>query len=373
MKATINQGDLNKWLSVVSRVVPNRGQLPILANVLIEADKEGILLSATNLEIGLKVTAGGKINEEGALTIPAKSLGEFVQSLPAGNVTLATEGEKLKIEGGKLAATFTGISATEFPVISKLDEKKDGHRAFKLKKQLIEDVAGQVAYAAASDESRPVLTGVKFETSGDKLLITATDGFRLSRKIITAEEGSKNFEKGLILPSRTVVEMARIVSEGKKDDVELGMAGESNQVVLSYEGIYLSSRILEGNFPDVDKIIPKTEKTEIVLDKEELMRAVKAVSIFARDSANVVRFKIEGEILSVEASSSQTGESRVEIEADKKGEDGQIAFNYRYVTDFLNSVNSERVVFKMNDSLAPGIFGVEKDTSLVHIIMPVRV
>jgi DNA polymerase-3 subunit beta len=374
MKATILQTDLNKWLSVVGRVVPNRGQLPILANVLLEADKEGLTLSATNLEIGLKVIAGGKVLEEGAITIPAKSLGEFVASLPAGNVTLETEGEKLKVEGGKLAATFTGISATEFPVISKIDNNANStNKAFKLKRKIIEEVATQVAYAAATDESRPVLTGILFETEGKTLKVTATDGFRLTRKIITTEHEIKGLEKGLIIPARTIMEIARIVSEGKKDEVEMGMAGDSNQLVVGYEGIFLASRILEGNFPDLEKIIPKGAKTEVIMDKEELVRAVKAVGIFARDSSNIIRLKIEEGQLTVEASSTQTGESKVEIEAEKKGEDGQIAFNYRYVQDFLNSVSEERVTFKMNDSLAPGIFGLEKEEGLFHIIMPVRV
>jgi DNA polymerase III subunit beta len=372
MKATIIQTDLNKWLSVVGRVVPNRGQLPILSNVLLEAGKEGLVLSATNLEIGLKAIAGGKVLEPGAITIPAKNLGEFVNSLPAGNVTLKTEGEKLEVEGGKLAATFTGISATEFPVISKIDNNTN-NKSFKLKRKIINEIAIQVAYAAATDESRPVLTGVLFETEGKSLKVTATDGFRLSRKIINTDQEINGLEKSLILPARTILEIARIVSEGKKEDIDMGMAGESNQMVIGYEGVFMASRVLEGNFPDLEKIIPTGSKTEIIVDKEELIRAVKAVGIFARDSSNIIRFKIEKDILIVEASSAQTGESRVEIEADKKGDDGQIAFNYRYVQDFLNSVAEERITFKMNDSLAPGIFGVEKEAGLLHIIMPVRV
>jgi DNA polymerase III subunit beta len=373
MKATILQGDLNKWLNVVGRVVPNRGQLPVLSNVLIEAGKEGVVLSATNLEIGLRVVAGGKVLKEGAITVPAKNFSEFVGSLPAGNVELESEGEKLKVGGGKLNATFAGIAAAEFPVISKPDETEGKKKGFAMKKNTLEEVATQVAYAAAGDESRPVLTGVMFEISGKKLKVTATDGFRLSRKTITTEAEIKGLEKGLILPARTIMEISRVVAEGKKEDVEVEIAGDSNQVIMGYEGIYLASRVLEGNFPDVEKIIPADGKTEIAVDKEDLVRAVKAVGIFARDSANVIKFKIEGETLVVEASSSQTGESRVEVEMEKKGEDGQIAFNYRYVQDFLNSVGGERVTFKMNDSLAPGVFGLEKDDSLIHLIMPVRV
>ncbi len=373
MKAIILQGDLNKWLTVVGRIVPNRSQLPILSNVLIESGKEGVVLSATNLEIGIRAVAGGKAMENGAVTIPARSLGEFVGSLPSGNVSLETDGEKLKVEGGKLTATFTGISAAEFPVISKPDSDQTGKKGFRLNKKTIEEIATQVAFAAAGDESRPVLTGVMFETDGKKLKVTATDGFRLSQKSLDIETELKGLEKGLILPARTIMEIARVVSEGKKEEVVMGMAEDSNQIIIGYDGIYLTSRVLEGNFPDVDKIIPTGGKTEIVIDREELTRAVKAVGIFARDSSNVIRFGIEGEVLKVEASSAQTGESRVDMETEKKGDDGQIAFNYRYVQDFLSSVSAERIKFRMNDSLSPGVFELEKDGSLVHLIMPVRV
>jgi len=258
-------------------------------------------------------------------------------------------------------------------VISKLDSDQAGKKGFKLNKKTIEEIATQVAFAAAGDESRPVLTGVMFETDEKKLKVTATDGFRLSRKSLDVDAELKGLEKGLILPARTIMEIARVVAEGKNEEVEVGMAEDSNQIIIGYEGIYLTSRVLEGNFPDVDKIIPSGGKTEILIEREELTRAVKAVGIFARDSSNVIRFGIEGDVLRVEASSAQTGEGRVEVEIEKKGDDGQIAFNYRYVQDFLNSVSSDRVKFRMNDSLSPGVFELEKDESLVHLIMPVRV
>ena len=371
MKAVILQTDFNKWLTVVGRVVPNRGQLPVLANVLLEAEKGELRLTATNLEIGLRVVVGGKVTETGAITIPAKSLAEFVGSIPAGNVEIETSGEKMKVSGGKMSATFTGIAATEFPVMPGSVDVGKG-KSFKLKKKLMEEIATQVAFAAAADESRPVLTGVMMQPEEKGLVITATDGFRLSRKTIAGVVmGSEG--KGLIIPARTMLEMARVVGEGKKEELIVGLLPETNQVVMEYDGVEMLSRVLEGNFPDVEKIIPRDNNCRLTVDREEMLRAVRAAGIFARESANVVKFKIEDTKLTISASATQTGESEMEMEVEKKGEDGQIAFNYRYVLDYLNSVNAERVTFGMTESLAPGVFGVEGDPGLTHIIMPVRV
>jgi DNA polymerase III subunit beta len=374
MKVTVLQTDLSKWLSVAGRIVPTRGQLPVLANVLLVADKNGLTISATNLEIGLSLDCGGKMTEAGAITVPAKNLSELVSSLPVGNVELTTDGEKLEVKEGKLGAVFTGIPAGEFPAMQKPgEENKKSGKSFKLSKNIISSIATQVAFAAATDESRPVLTGVKLEIIDKELIIIATDGFRLSKKSVKLEEKIEILEKTLILPARTVSEIARIINEGKKETVEMTMGGENNQVFVEYENILLASRILEGNFPDVEKIIPKSDKTKIIVDREEIVHAIKAMGIFARESSNVVKFKIEGSSLKIEASSSQTGEGSMEIDTEKKGEDNQIAFNYRYVLDFLNSADEERVTLAINESLTPGVWGLEKDNSLQHVIMPVRI
>ena len=184
MHATVLQSDLNRGLGIVGRVVATRGQLPVLANILIEANKEGITLAATNLEIGLRVTVGGKVKELGAITIPGKNLGELVGSLAGESLDLVTEGEKLRIKSGNSTGVLTGISASEFPPIPRAGEQESKRAGVKIDKSILLEIAGQVAYAAAVDESRPVLTGVRIQESGDSLTIVATDGFRLSRKQI---------------------------------------------------------------------------------------------------------------------------------------------------------------------------------------------
>jgi len=370
MRAILLKEDLIKGLGIVSRVVASRGQLPVLANVLIEAGKSGLKLAATNLEIGLQVEVGGKVEEEGAITVPGRNFAEFVGSLGEGNIKLETEGEKLKIGmigGEKSAATFAGIAASEFPPFAKA---MGGQAPIKIKKSVIEEIAREVAYAAATDESRPVLTGLKFSILNSQFSIVATDGFRLSKKIlkdsIFKDQDPIN---NLILPARTILELAR----GIEEEVNMLIIKENNQVVFESGQISLVSRILEGNYPDVDKIIPKDFKTELVIDREDLGRSIRTAGIFARENSNIIRFKIAGSRINIYASGGQMGESENEIEIEKEGEDVEIAFNYKFVLDFLGSISEERVKLRVNDGLSPGVFAGEKDKSLIHLIMPVRI
>lgn len=372
MKATILRTSLNQGLSTVGRVVATRGQLPVLANVLVEASKQGVVLSATNLEIGLRMQVGGKVLEEGAITIPAKNLGEFVNATDAESVELIVEGDKLKIKAGKSGAVFAGIPALEFPSFAKAAEGK----AVKIKKETVREIAREIAFAAAADESRPVLTGVRFQVLGDSLVVVATDGFRLSRK--TIQEARFKIADAIILPARTIQELARVIgdpsaSSGQDGEVEMSTIAENNQVVFSCDGVEIISRVLEGNFPDVDKIIPNQFKTEIVIDRGELERSLRQAAIFARENSNIVRFQVLGFRFIVKAQANQIGENESEIEIEKEGEDGEIAFNYRFVLDFLASVVGERIVLKINDNLSPGVWMEEKNKNLIHLIMPVRI
>lgn len=370
MHATVLQSDLNKGLGIVGRVVATRGQLPVLANVLIEATKEGLVLAATNLEIGLRVTVGGKVTEPGAVTIPGKSLGELVGSLGGESLDLQTEGEKLKIKTGKSVGMLTGIAASEFPSFAPSTSLRatEGQTPIKIKKELLLEIANQVAYAAAVDEGRPVLTGVKFSAQDSILTAVATDGFRLSRKLI--QDSRFKIADSVILPARTILELARVV---ESEEIMMETVKENNQVIFSCGDVQLVSRVLEGNFPDVDKIIPQSFKTEVILDREELAGALRVAGIFARENSNIVRFKIQGSGFKITASAGQVGENESEIEIEKEGEDGEIAFNYKFVQDFLGSVGEERIRLKINDSLSPGVWAGEKNKDLIHLIMPVRV
>src|SRR3989344_3046549 len=378
MKISVLQKDLNRGLANVSRVVATRGQLPVLANVLLEAEKDGLKLAATNLEMGIREWVGGKIEVEGRLTVPAKSLSEFVGSLGGEVVGLEAEGDKLKVRCGKYTATFAGIDASEFPVMPKSGltpaKAKEGHGIIEIGSKLVLDIAMQVAYAAASDESRPVLTGVRFAVAGDQLAVTATDGFRLARKKIQ-DKGFKDMGSldGLVLPARTILELARMADGSAEKNMRIEVFSDNNQVIFGVGRSDLISRVLGGNYPEVDKIIPSEHKTRVIVERGDLINAVRAVGIFARENNNIIKFTIINYQFLISARASQAGESNVEIEAEMEGEDGEIAFNYKYVMDYLNSTASERVVLEMNGNLAPGVWRGEKDESLLALVMPVRV
>ena len=374
MKATILTTDLVKGLGVVGRVVAGRSQMAVLANVLVEAVKEGVTLTATNLELGMRVVIGGKVTKEGSLTVPAKNFGEFAGSLKGETVDIEVEGEKMTVKSGKFEGTFTGIAASEFPAMPRMTGGEKSKRV-KIKREMIEEMAREVAFAAAADESRPVLTGIKVKMEEGKLVVMATDGFRLSRKVIEVSgKGWEDVAEGLILPARTITEVARLIGEGSgSGELIMEMLTDSNQVIFGLEKIEAVSRILEGNFPDVKKIIPTEWKTRLTVDREELVRAIRAAAVFAREANNIIKLKIQDARITIYAAASQSGESEMELEADTEGEEATISFNYRYVSDFLTNIEAERIVFEMSGSLAPGVWKPEKDENLVHIIMPVRV
>ncbi len=373
LKAVVQQDSFNKGLVLVSKIAISKGQLPVLANVLLEALKEEVVLSVTNLEIGIRVRIGGKVEETGAITIPARILSEFVTTLPMGGVELEEHEGKLAVKSGKFGGKFAGISASEFPVMPKFgSDEKDGLR-FKISRKNLEQIANEVAFSAALDESRPVLTGVQFRVVGEGLVVTATDGFRLSRKTIEGGGVKMKALESVILPARTIIELTKLVAEGKASEIDVQIVKDNNQVLFGYEQTELISRVLEGNFPDVDKIIPKEGKLQLTVDREELIKAVRAISIFARENSNILKLNIDNGKLTIVAVGGQTGEGEVEVEIEKTGENETMAFNFKYLLDFLNSVNEERVELSTNGGLTPGVWAREKDKSLIHLIMPVKV
>lgn len=366
MKVTILQENLTRGLNLVSRIVSAKATLPILGNVLISSDQGKLKLSATNLEVGLNLWIGAKIDEEGSLTIPARVFSEFVASLPSEKVEISASETSLNVDSGSFKANFVGTLATEFPQLPSsasqatlIFDRNDFVRA-----------VSQVAYAASQDESRPVLTGVLFKAQEGKLTLVATDGYRLSLKAINPT--SSNLEGDLLIPAKTLLEVVRIAGEKGEKEIKLSLTPEKSQVIFSLPDIEFSSRLLEGDFPDFGKIIPKESTAKIEVDKEDFLKAVKIASIFAREQANIVVVKVEENKIALTAETPQVGANESEVEAKVEGESFEIAFNCRFLIDFLNSCPSETVIFEANGPLSPGVFKGKDDETYVHIIMPIR-
>ena len=373
MKALVLQENLNKGLSIVSRIVTSKAQLPVLNNILLTTSKGRITLSATNLEIGINYWLGAKIEKEGAVSVPAKSLADFVSLLPPEKIQLEVKDNILNLSCGTYSASFIGLPAAEFPAIPSLKEEKV--IPF-LSEDLLKGIS-QTIFAASQDEGRPVLTGVLFQVKNEELILVATDGYRLSlkkTKAIKTLKEDKEFQKGIIIPARVLAEVEKIArNQGQEKEIGLAMSSSSSQIILTTPEAEIVSRLIEGSFPEFEKIIPEKWTTKIILETDEFLRAVRTASVFARESANIVRLKIQNSKLKISANSPQVGENLIELEVKQEGEDNSIAFNSRFLLDFLNSLESSQISFEMTTPLNPGIFSPSDDSSYLHIIMPVRV
>lgn len=365
MNCLVLQENLHQALSAILRTVTTKSDLPVLSNILLETKEGKLFLSATNLEMGIQTSIGGKTEENGSITAPAKLLGEFVATLPADKIHLYLKDGNLVVKGPNSQAQFATISASEFPPFPTV-----GQKTYTLSGESIKQIASHVAFAASSDEGRPVLTGLLIKQVDKDLQIAATDGFRLSVQKLSGETTSF---PDVIIPARVIQEVAKILNDKKAENVSIQPSVNENQLIFSIADTQIFSRLLEGEFPNYQRIIPASSITTATVDKAVFLQAVKAAAIFARESANIVRFTIKKNLLIISANTPQIGDEKSEIEAETLGEDNEIAFNYRFLIDFLNSTTEERVVFEMTNPLSPGVFHPIKDISYNHIIMPVRV
>lgn len=370
MKASCLQENLHRGLSIVGRAVSTKAQLPILGNILIATEQGKLKLSSTNLETGINFWLGAKVEKEGSLTVPARVLMELISSLPAEKIILESTEGILKVTCGMHESTMNGLSAREFPILS-LSSQKEGPS---FSQEILKEAISQVAFAAAQDEGRPVLTGVRWLQEGEHLVLAATDGYRLSTKKLTIKKGL--FEKPLIVSARALLEVAHVSSEKTEEDkreIKTVVLDEENQMGFSFKDTEIITRLIEGEFPDFSKIIPQGFTLRVVLDREILLKGIKIASIFARDAANIIKWRIGEGRVTLTANSPQVGENSSEIEAKTEGEDVEIAFNFRFLLDFLTAAKGDKIVFETSGPLNPGVFRLDGDDSFLHIIMPVRV
>ena len=367
MKLKVLQENLNEALLIASRFTSSKSQLPVLANLLISAKKNKITISSTNLEISSAVSMGAKIDEDGETTVPSRVLTEIITNLKPGTVSLTSEKEHLNIVSESFNSVISGLNPSDFPSIPQsLSEPK-----VDVDSRILTDCLSQVLFAVSSDETRPVLTGVLVIFKKSEIEFVSTDGFRLSKKGIQANAGNLGSEK-LIIPKNALSELLRLLSG--EDNVGFSFKTQENLVVFGVGNTILSSRVIEGEFPDFEKIIPKDFKIRVNLDKEEFERAVKLASVFAKDSANVVKINVKADSLELSAESSQSGRQASVVDAKIEGLEKEftIAFNYRFLEEYLKSVKGESVKFELSDANSPGVFLDPKDKDYLHLIMPVK-
>jgi DNA polymerase-3 subunit beta len=363
------QENLARGLSVVSRAVSNRSTLPVLANVLLKTEDAGLKLTATNLEIGITYWVPGKIETDGATTVPAKLLTDLVNSLPAGDrVDLELQaGDTLHLRCGRFETHVKGIDADEFPAIGAAGERP----TTRIAQNALRRALAETVFAAASDEARPILTGVLARFEGDQVTLAAADNYRIAVKTIPILDPVP--ETSVVIPARALVELARVLAD-VEDPVEIVLASGRNQVLFHLDGIDLVSRLIDGQFPNYQQVVPQTHTTRAILDREELLRAVRPAALIAHESANIVKLQIgaDGEPGITVSASAEVGDHVGQVEATVEGDGTTIAFNARYLADVLTNVNADQFALELNGPLSPGVFKPLGDDHYIHVVMPVR-
>jgi len=362
------QENLARGLSVVSRAVSNRS-LPVLTNVLLKTEDAGLKLTATNLEIGITYWVPGKIESDGATSVPARLLTDLVNSLPGGEpIDLELgEGETLHIRSGRFESNIKGISADDFPTVQTSGERP----LTRIPQNVLRHALDETAFAAASDEARPILTGVLARFEGDQLTLAAADNYRIAVKTITILDPVE--ETSVVIPARALHELSRVLTD-TDDPVSVVLAHARNQVLFHLEGVDLVSRLIDGQYPNYQSVLPASHSTRAVLDREELLRAVRPAALIAHESANIVKLGVglDGDSGITVSANAEVGDHVGRIEAEVDGDGTTIAFNARFLADVLTNVDAEQFALELNGPLSPGVFKPVGDDRYVHVVMPVR-
>jgi DNA polymerase-3 subunit beta len=363
MKLTVTQENLSKALGVVGRVASGKTPLPILNNILLRTDSNRLLLAATNLEIAITHHIGAKVATEGSITVPARLMTEFITNLPKGNVDLQVEGTKLHIISGMYNSTIHGIAPDEFPELPAIESNVE----YQLDSTVLKRAIQQTVLVASKDDTRPVLTGVYCHTNGGALYFAATDGYRLAERELIHVDG----DISAIIPATTLQDVLRVITD---DVASVTMLIDENQVKFLIGEVEITSRLIDGKFPDYRQLIPQSSEIHADLPKDEFVRITKIASLFARDTGGSVTLKTEApsKQLSIHSVASQLGENTSIIETNVDG-DGQVTLNSRYLLEALGCIDDASISFAFSGKLAPCVLrSTEEKPVYTHIIMPLK-
>lgn len=376
MKVSCLQENLHKGLQTVGKAVANKTTLPVLNNILIQTDGGRLKLTATNLEVGITNWIGCQVDEEGAITVPARLLIDFVSSLPNDHIAMSLDEKTrtLNLKCARYEANIKGISAEEFPIIPEVSEKPIA----KIPAPLLKEMITQVAFAASGDDSRPQLSGVFVQIEDREMTMAAADGFRLARRVTQLANPIETPIK-LIIPSRSMVELARALSDDEGEEAEsvsIIVTPNRNQVLFRHENLEVTSRLVEGNYVDINRVIPTDWGTRTVIPTAELVKAVRIASMFAKDSANIVRVQVEAGadltpgVLTVSANAAEVGDNVSQLDCSVDGEGGQIALNGKYLLEVLNVVHTSQVAIETKTYQSPAVLKPVGEDGYLHVVMP---
>ena len=374
MKVSVLQENLAHGLSIVSRAVSTRSTLPVLSNVLVATDEGRLRLSATNLELGITCWIGAKIQEEGSTTVPARTFTELVSTLADKQVdiSLNVRTQTLNVHCGTSNTDLKCIDAQEFPPMP----VPDLEGSLQINVADFKEMIQQVAFAASTDEARPILTGVQISAQGNHITLSAADGFRLSiRKADLSSEVSRPITA--VIPARALVELARISSDSEQV-INMVMPPGRGQVIFRTKDAELVSQLIEGAFPDLEQLIPQRSNTRVVLSTSAFLKACKQAEIFAREGSHIARVNIQaGEPMQpgkveISGQSEETGYNQTVVDATVEGQQQLIAFNVRFLREVLDVIKTPNVALETTAETSPGVLRPVGEDNFVHVIMPMH-
>ena len=374
MRVSCLQENLSRGLAVVGRAVATRTTLPITNNVLLSTEGGRLKLVATNLEIAISCWVGAQVEEEGTITVPARLLNDFVSSLPGERIdmTLSPRTRALELKCARFEAHISGMDAADFPPIPQVSEGV----GVSLDPASLHRAISQVVFAAATEESRPVLTGVQAEFQESTLTLAAADGFRLAVHKLGLSQAVESM--AVIIPARSLSELGRLLGE-QEEPVEMTINPQRSQVLFRLKNAEMVSQLIQGTFPNYSQLIPQSYDTRAVVSLNEFLRATRSASIFARDGSGIVRLMMTpGEEagpgkLAISARAEEVGDNVGEIDAQIDGEAAKIAFNSKYLSDVLGVLADEKVAIETTTPSSPGVVRPVGQENYVHVVMPMFV
>lgn len=372
MKFSCLQENLSKGLQTVSKAIPAKGPLPILTNVLISAEEGRLKLSATDLETTIITHVGASVDEEGSTTVPARLLKDFIGNLSPTQIEAKLENDILFITSKKNKAKFNGTGSQDFPELPSLDNITS---CIEIDPKEFADAVSVVAFASATDTNKPIFSGiyVKFDKESSTLTIASTDGFRLSEKVVPFKSEGKSFST--IIPARTLLEVSKIFTSSQ-ESLKIAVNEDSNLAAFYSEDTQVFTRVLDGQYPDYKKIIPKERQYRASFNADDFMEAIKLTNIFLKegDGSKTMKIRLDPEgILKITSMESESGYHESEIQAEIEGELLEIAFNAKYLLDFLSNVKCQTVIFETTGNKSACIFKPQETEGYVHVIMPIQI
>ena len=375
MRLSCLQENLSRGLSVVGRAVATRTTLPITQNILLSTDQSRLKLAATNLEIAISTWIGAQVEEEGSITIPARLLTDFVGSLPSERIDISSMSQPkgLSLNCARFQANINGTDAEDFPPIPTVESGVIG----KFDPKVLKDAITHVAFAAATEDSRPVLTGIKVEITGQSFTFAAADGFRLAVYDGMLAEPMEE-DVSFIIPGKAFQEINRLIGN-QEALVEFTVTPSKSQALFRLENIEIVSQLIQGTFPNYSQLIPESYGTRIVVDLEDFSRATKSAAIFARDGSGIVRLQVmeasNGSTgrLKISSRAEEMGDNEGEIDGTIEGDEAKIAFNSKYLTEVLDVLGKGEVALETTTPSSPGVLRPLGKEGYVHVVMPMFV